>query len=42
MTSSLTENDLNTLTLRCCTNLLLAGVIKQLESSPQNVDTFKV
>lgn len=42
MTSSLNENDLGTLTLQYCSNLLVAGVIKQLDASLSNAETFKV
>jgi hypothetical protein len=39
LNTSLTENDLNALTLHYCSNLLIAGVIKQLDGSS---DSFKV
>lgn len=39
LNTSLTENDLNALTLHYCTNLLVAGVIKQLDGAS---DSFKV
>lgn len=42
MTASLTENDLTTLLLRCCSDLLVAGVIRQLDASSPNGDVFKV
>ncbi|CRK93999.1 CLUMA_CG007525, isoform A [Clunio marinus] len=41
MTITMSENDLNTLTLHYCANLLSAGVIKQLDSSSSSADTFK-
>lgn len=42
MTTSLSESDLTTLTLQYCTNLLVAGVIRQLDATQENVDSFKV
>lgn len=42
MTTTLNESDLITLTLQYCTNLLSAGVIRQLDTSQPNVDSFKV
>lgn len=42
MTASLNENDLSALTIQYCTNLLSAGVIRQLDASTNNLDTFKV
>lgn len=33
MTTSLNENDLNALTTQYCTNLLIAGIIKPLDST---------
>lgn len=42
VTSSLNENDLSSLTLQYCTNLLRAGVIKQLEATSPSSDGFKV
>lgn len=39
LNKSLTENDFNALTLHYCSNLLVAGVIKQLDGSS---DSFKV
>lgn len=40
--SSLNETDFNSLTLNCCQNLLIAGVIRPLDAPSSNVDTFKV
>jgi formin 2 len=46
LTSSLngpiSETDLNGLTIQYCTNLLVAGVIKQLDDKASNQDAFKV
>lgn len=42
MTKSLNENDLNALSMQYCANLLVAGVIRQLDASSLNVDSFKV
>lgn len=43
MTTSLNENDLNALTTQYCTNLLIAGIIKPLDTTTANNETsFKV
>lgn len=42
VTSSLNENDLSSLTLKCCQNLLIAGVIRQLDASSPSIDVFRV
>lgn len=42
VTSSLNENDLGLLTLQYCTNLLSAGVIRQLDVTTPGLDSFKV
>lgn len=45
LTSCLSENDLNTLTMQYCTNLLIAGIIKPLDTTndnSNNIEIFKV
>lgn len=42
VTSSLNENDLSLLTLQYCTNLLSAGVIRQLDTATPGSESFKV
>lgn len=44
LTSSLNENEMNALTMQYCTNLLIAGIIKPLDTTSNNNgnETFKV
>ena len=36
LAASLNENDLNALTMQYCTNLLIAGIIKSLDTTNNN------
>jgi hypothetical protein len=36
LATSLNENDLNALTMQYCTNLLIAGIIKSLDTTSSN------
>jgi hypothetical protein len=43
LSTTLNENDLNALTMQYCTNLLIAGIIKPLDTPSRNSnEVFKV
>lgn len=46
LTASLNESDLSALTMQYCTNLLIAGIIKSLDTTNNNnsnaIEVFKV